>query len=261
MANDGFGAVVAAGIVGVVAWAIAKTMSDENEAAETKIIYTRKPSSDGIKNALFGFLGETLVDKVGDWAGFDAPQDGGFVQSNAGYSGSYAPKPEQQTTASGGLAGLLGLIRSVEAPKGYDQVYGGSRISTPKPLTQMTVGEVRQWQRDSVAAGSPSSAAGGYQIIRKTLDGLVRSGTLSDDEKFDAAAQERGALALMEGRGLSDYRSGKITKETFANNLAKEWASFPVVTGSKAGSSYYAGDGLNKSLVTPQQVLAQLGGI
>ena len=260
IANDGFGAVVAAGIVGTIAWAIARTMKDENAVAETKIVYTRQPSKDGIKEALFGFLGDALIDKVGDLTGLDQPQNGGFVPPDNGFSFGYTPTvPEKQYGAPvGGLSGLLGLIRSVEAPQGFDQVYGGSKIPTPKPLTQMTVAEVQQWQRDSVAAGSKSSAAGGYQIISKTLASLVSDGTLSPNEKFDAEAQERGAISLMKRRGLDGYQNGRISPEKFANNLAKEWASLPVVTGSKTGRSYYAGDGLNKSLVRPDQVLAKV---
>ena len=51
----------------------------------------------------------------------------------------------------------------------------------------------------------------------------------------------------------------------FGKRLAQEWASFPVLAGTKGakrtvarGQSYYAGDGLNKSLVTPEKVEAIL---
>jgi len=51
----------------------------------------------------------------------------------------------------------------------------------------------------------------------------------------------------------------------FALNLAKEWASFPVLAetfGQKRkvtrGQSYYAGDGVNKALVPPGDVEAVL---
>ena len=63
------------------------------------------------------------------------------------------------------------------------------------------------------------------------------------------------ALALLERRGLSKYKAGKISAEQFGNNLAKEWASFPVVTGSKRGRSYYAGDGLNKAHLGVSEVM------
>jgi hypothetical protein len=47
-----------------------------------------------------------------------------------------------------------------------------------------------------------------------------------------------------------------MTAEAFANSLAKEWASLPVVTGKKKGQSYYSGDGLNKALVNVEPFLA-----
>jgi hypothetical protein len=47
---------------------------------------------------------------------------------------------------------------------------------------------------------------------------------------------------------LNRYLEGRTTLEQFGNSLAKEWASLPVVAGKKKGRSFYAGDGLNKSL-------------
>jgi len=165
-------------------------------------------------------------------------------------------------TASGGVnvQGLLNLIGKHEAPAGYNQVYGGTRLQPPQPITSMTVGEVLNWQSRSVAAGSASSAAGRYQFIRPTLSDLVSKGHVRRDDYFDQATQDRLGRVLMERRGLSSYQQGRISAERFANNLAREWASLPVVTGAKRGRSYYAGDGLNKALTTPEAVLAQIKG-
>lgn len=178
---------------------------------------------------------------------------GGETAANS--AGNRASRPRQGLEAA-----LLGLIGSLEAPQGYDQVYGGSRLPPPRPITQMTVGEVLAWQDRSVAAGSRSSAAGRYQIIRKTLRALVRAGVVSTNERFDRATQDRLGLALMKKRGLNDYQSGRISAERFGNNLAKEWASLPVLTGSKRGRSYYAGDGLNHALTRPETVLTTIKG-
>ena len=163
------------------------------------------------------------------------------------------------------LAPLLSLIGSVEAPKGFDQVYGGSAIVPHRPITGMTVKEVRDWQQRSVEAGSRSSAAGRFQIIRRTLDALVSKGVVTWGDRFDKDNQTRMAVALMKGRGLDDFTAGKMSAKAFANNLAKEWASMPVVTPIQGrwrrlqpGETYYAGDGLNKALVTPDEVLAAI---
>ena len=49
---------------------------------------------------------------------------------------------------------------------------------------------------------------------------------------------------------------GEITREQFANNLASEWASLPLVTGPNAGRSKYAGDDAgNRALTTVQEFL------
>lgn len=157
-----------------------------------------------------------------------------------------------------GLSPLLDLIGRAEAPQGYDQVFGGSRLAPPRPITTMTVAEVLAWQDRSVAAGSASSAAGRYQIIRKTLRDIVRAGVLSPNETFSPAAQDRAAEYLLKRRGLDDYRAGRISRDRFGDRLAQEWAGLPVVTGPRAGNSYYAGDGLNSATVGVSDLLTAL---
>lgn len=153
---------------------------------------------------------------------------------------------------------ILGVIRSAES-ESFDDYFRGSVISPPKPLTQMTVREVRAWQDQSVRKGSKSSAVGGYQIIRKTMDSLISDLGLTGDEVFDETMQNRMGMHLMNRRGYNDWVGGKITDTQFANNLSKEWAGLPMVSGPKTGASFYAGDGLNKSNTTPQAVFAALG--
>jgi muramidase (phage lysozyme) len=165
------------------------------------------------------------------------------------------------SAGSGNTAPLRSLIRSLEAPQGYNQIYGG--ISTSDypsiPVTQMTVGQVLDWQ-DSIDSKYPSEATGGYQFMEDTLRGLVSSGVASKSELFSPAVQERLATALMVKRGLNNYIAGSISDVTFAQNLSKEWASLPAQTKDRkgraaTGQSYYAGDGLNKSHTTMQAVL------
>ena len=128
----------------------------------------------------------------------------------------------------------------------YDTVYYNSKIKPPKPITQMTVGEVRAWQDSSVSAGSKSSAAGRFQIIRKTMDSLINSGVLSPGDVFDEDTQRRAYEALLDNRGFSKIKSqiqsatSEKDKETLAkrlqNNLAMEFASIPVATSIKKGA-------------------------
>ncbi len=156
---------------------------------------------------------------------------------------------------------LLNMIGGMEAPQGYNQVYGGSLIRPPRPLTQMSVQDVLDWQARSIGAGSRSSAAGRYQVLRRTLLDAVRRGVVGTNERFSPDVQDRIALDLANRRGLSRYQAGKMTATDFANSLAREWASLPMVTGSRAGQSYYGGDGLNAALTTPEMVLGVLSRI
>lgn len=183
----------------------------------------------------------------------------------SGLFGGGGSVPASTSSGRADVNGLLGLIGSLEAPAGYDQVYGGSKIRTPRPLTKMTVDEVLNWQSRSVAAGSKSSAAGRYQIIRKTLRSLKHQGHVRGTDLFNKSTQDRLGRVLLERRGLSRFQSGKINATQFAQNLSQEWASLPAATrdrkGRKAtGQSYYAGDGLNRSHTTIDRVLSFLGG-
>lgn len=146
---------------------------------------------------------------------------------------------------------LLDLISRHESGGDYNVVYGGKHVN----LTSMTINEVLAWQKDYVRHGSPSSAAGRYQFLSNTLDGLKKELHLSGNEKFDEAMQDRLATRLLERRGLNEFMSGRISQDQFQKNLAMEWASLPK---DSSGRSYYAGDGLNKALTSPRVVQSLL---
>lgn len=150
---------------------------------------------------------------------------------------------------------LLELIRKVEARDDYDIVWLGIKPKDrpPRPLTQMKIKEVLAWQ-DSIDPYYRSEAAGAYQILEDTLRDFYRSAGLTGEDLFNKQNQDRIALALLRRRGLVGFLSGQLDKNAFGNNLAKEWASFPVFTGAHRGKSYYSKDGLNKALVTVEAV-------
>lgn len=169
-----------------------------------------------------------------------------------------------------GAVVLLQFISLVEtgmpAPACYDVIYGHNQKKLKKPITQ--------WTLDEVEADGPrrtreyrSSAAGAYQFMRDTLD---KPGTIHDiegemgltgKELFSPDLQDRMGYHLLKRRGYASFMAGKINRTEFGKRLAQEWASLPVLApmkGSKRwinrGQSYYAGDGLNKSLVKPEQL-------
>lgn len=176
----------------------------------------------------------------------------------AGLSAGTVPADALAAPVKGTVANLLNLIASREAPKGYEEIYGGRVVPG---LSKMTIDQVLAFQRSRVHAGSASSATGRYQFIQGTLASLKSQLGLSGNEVFSPQMQDRLAVSLMKRRGLDAYVAGKMSATDFANNLAKEWASLPVVSGPGVGRSFYAGDGLNASFHSPDAILAALGGV
>ncbi len=162
------------------------------------------------------------------------------------------------------ISALLSAIRSKEAPKGYGQVYSGIPGKEQVDVSKMTVGGVLAWQSSlRKRKVSKSTAAGAYQFIYLTLAQTVKEMGIPLESRFDKTLQDRMAIYLLQKRGLGEYMDGKLAPEAFANNIAKEWASVPVVTAIKGqkrlvkpGQSYYSVDGLNKAHQDPKAILA-----
>ena len=149
---------------------------------------------------------------------------------------------------------LLDLIASHESGGDYNSAYEGSKIKPPKPLTEMTVQEVMDWQNRSVNAGSASSAAGRYQIIGSTMKGLVKEMGIDPTKvKFDQNMQDQMATVLMQRRGLDKFLKGEMSQQDFMKNLALEWASLPK---DNSGRAAYGGVATNPTmaLVSPSVV-------
>lgn len=178
-------------------------------------------------------------------------------------------KTESSTspTPAGGGKALLDMIAQGESVSsgGYNAMNQGTPGGGPvigsgdsqkiigKKLTDMTVGEIMQ------QAANPNDdakkrkdnklifAAGRYQIVPKTLEGLVKSGIVSRNDKFDEATQDKLGMALIQGTGAlklaaaGDYEGAQ-------NALAKTWASIPLATdvgNKRAGQSFYHKAGTN----------------
>ncbi|WP_419457023.1 hypothetical protein [Agrobacterium tumefaciens] len=170
---------------------------------------------------------------------------------------------------------LLDFIGDIEAPQGYDTIFGNRQANLPIPLTQMTYGNIidaqadwgsKTWVRNNWGHKTASSAAGRYQFMRATLQDIAKEvRTIDGRTIFSSGLQDRLGYYLLLRRGYADFISGKLNLVQFGLNLAKEWASFPVLSGTAGqhrdvtrGQSYYAGDGLNKSLIKPEQVEQRL---
>lgn len=159
---------------------------------------------------------------------------------------------------------ILDFIRKTEVGSadrsGYDVIYGHKQHKLAKPLTSMTLDEIVTAQK-TWSKNHGSSAAGGYQFMRKTLLGLMEELKLIGTQKLTPDLQDRLGYHLLKRRGYEQFISGKISAAEFAKRLAQEWASFPVLEPTQGahrkverGQSYYAGDGLNKALVKPEAI-------
>jgi len=175
-------------------------------------------------------------------------------------STAVATKGAARPYMTNAMVRFLGQLRALESGKGgYNSDYAND---DRWPLTTATFDQVLAWSKAQVATGGrvgkreASSAIGGYQFMSYTLESLKSSLKLSGKEIFDSTFQDDLAVALMIRRGYMRFMRGEISATAFCINLAKEWASLPVVTPMqgahrwlKAGQSYYAGDGLNKALI------------
>ena len=144
---------------------------------------------------------------------------------------------------------------------GYNTTYGHGRYNPGgdrnMDLTSKSIAEVRALQRGMLnnQKGNTlrSSAVGRYQMMGYTLDDALKQGIIKPDDKFDAATQDKLALWKMQQRGLGDVDRGRMSKDQYANNLAREWASLP----KSGGGSNYAGQ---RASVGRGDVLAALEG-
>lgn len=152
---------------------------------------------------------------------------------------------------------ILALVRALEAPRGYDDYERRIPVAPPKPLTRMTISEVLDWQSRVRDAGAPSTAAGGYQVIRATLQRLVRRHGLDRDALFDREMQDRLALLLISECGDPGPPS---RHPAHGNCLAGIWAGLPLTSGPRKGQSAYRGVAGNRALTRPETVLAVLAG-
>jgi muramidase (phage lysozyme) len=171
---------------------------------------------------------------------------------------------------------LKALIRRTETGKDdpvvqYMTIIGHNQRHLDKPVTVMTVDEIiaasDSWRK---RFGTTSGAAGAYQIIKPTLVQLKKDLGLTGIEKFTPALQDRMADKLLQKRGVDQFLAGALSFNAFGNNLAREWASFPLLSptkrGEKAlkrGQSYYDKFAGNSALIKPsvvEAVLAEMAG-
>ena len=120
------------------------------------------------------------------------------------------------STALSNLRAFLLMIQYAEGTYGkdaYRTLFGG----------QLFAGFADHPNIAITRSGITSTAAGAYQILYRTWDGLRQTIRLDD---FSPASQDKAAIELIRRRGaLEDVLSGRL--ETAVEKCRKEWASLP----------------------------------
>ncbi len=108
---------------------------------------------------------------------------------------------------------------------GYHTLYGGRKFRSFKRHPNK---KITKW-------GLTSTAAGRYQFLKETYDGLRHKGQFPRG-RFSPIYQDRAALKLVKSKGVTkkDLEKGKTNFRTVANKIAPVWASIP-----RNGSSVY----------------------
>ncbi len=151
-----------------------------------------------------------------------------------------------------GVAGLLDVIAQGEGTagknlsrhgyaSGYDVTldYGAYDPHRSKPVSQMTLAEVKQFQQDMLSHPKNkwnSSAVGRYQIVGKTLRSIQQEMGLPDNTPFNRKTQDAMAMHLLKRQGFDNWQAGRMSDRAFQLNLSKEWAS---IADPSTGRSYY----------------------
>lgn len=165
------------------------------------------------------------------------------------------PVPSAQAPESkpqGNIQKILDYIGLKEARGRYDMLVGGK---TKSDLTTMTVADVLEFQKTMRANGHETTALGKYQIIKDTLAGLVKNGTIAMNDVFNSATQDKAAIGLLREKGLDKWLSGQLSKDEFADRVARVWASMPMSSGKSSAE----GVGSNKALGSRADYLAAFG--
>ena len=242
-------------------------------AASEYNLYDDKAATDGFVNGLKEFSQEFVIPGTGD----DKTQ---IVSSSNRFGGSidFNSLNDNSTRTTDNI--LFNAIVGGESSD-YSTIYAGSKIQPPSDINTMTVSEVQNWQKKNAAAGSISSAAGRFQIITSTLNGLLKDGTISKDDIFNEETQDKAYNALLERRGYSKFKDDFVNSKSdeekiklsqdFQVKLAQEWASIPVPYAIKkgrdgkypkvdlvAGDSYYKNVAGNKASGDPKEFTKML---
>jgi len=164
-------------------------------------------------------------------SGENAPPTG-TENTNEGAYERTAPYSGSGSGGGGGQGGkykpLLDLISSGESPGGgYSAMFPSE--SHPQILN-MSIAEVIQFQNQKLKDGRRSAAIGRYQMLYP--EKYAAAAGLSLTAKFSPENQDKMVIAyLKKNRRLSEWEQGKISDESFSEELAREFGAFKSASG------------------------------
>jgi len=206
----------------------------------------------------------------------------GFTNTCSCMGGGGAKAKEKDTTTKDNkykwshseFGNLIAMKESNDNYNICNQTKGGLKVIYNVKVTELTIKEIQKKQKDRDVF-----AVGRYQLIPNTLNSAVTSLGLDINQKLDEEMQDKifdEYLIKVKRPKIIAYLEGSGSVEDAMYSAAQEWASIGVEKGkpisdkvvknkkgkvisrikryAKGGESYYAGDGLNKAHITPEQI-------
>jgi len=206
----------------------------------------------------------------------------GFTNTCSCMGGGGAKAKEKDTTTKDNkykwshseFGNLIAMKESNDNYNICNQTKGGLKVIYNVKVTELTIKEIQKKQKDRDVF-----AVGRYQLIPNTVNSAVTSLGLDIDQKLDEEMQDKifdEYLIKVKRPKIIAYLEGSGSVEDAMYSAAQEWASIGVEKGkpisdkvvknkkgkvisrikryAKGGESYYAGDGLNKAHITPEQI-------
>jgi len=192
-----------------------------------------------------------------------------------GFKSNDKQKPQEKYKYKWSHSEFGNLIATNESKDNYNicnKTKGGLKIVNDVDVINTTIRDIisKQASRDIFAVGR-------YQLIPITLNAAIESLSLDLNSKLNAETQDKifdEYLIKIKRPDIINYLEGDSSLNSAMYASAKEWASIGVEKGNrisdqkikvgekitykkryaKGGESYYAGDGLNKAHVTPEEI-------
>lgn len=172
-----------------------------------------------------------------------APRGGDAAPDTAEEAGAAVIRPKQgqsvrlvpqgATQSEKGFLDTIARYEGTDKGDGYNETLGyGAYTGGDVNLTGMTLNEVMELQGQMLRHPDNtfnSSAVGRYQIVRKTLRGLIADMGLTGNELFSPALQDAMAIRLAKGRGRSPAA------------LRNEWEGFRRASDAEILAAWDAG--------------------